>query len=116
MSQKKAFDAIYLEVLREYKKKYNFMDKCSAYTIGAAWTRITRRRLTNSSIGQTIPAADAEPYIDQLCIQASRANNVLTCHEVIKMANSILANCEASKKVMEWKRQSCSAYASGDVT
>ena len=30
MSQRKAFDAIYLEVLREYKKKYDFMEKCSA--------------------------------------------------------------------------------------
>ena len=68
MSQKKAFDAIYLEVLREYKKKYDFVDKCSACTIGAAQTRITRGRLTNCSIGQTTPAAEAEPYIAQLCI------------------------------------------------
>lgn len=30
------------------------------------------------------------------------------------MANSILANCEA--EIMEWKHQSCPAYASRDAT
>ena len=34
----------------------------------------------------------------------------------MKMANSMLAHCEAVEKVMQWKRQSCPAYASRDVT
>ena len=106
-SQATMFRLIYQDTLKEYERNYDFMDKIKEFTISGARSRISRGRLKHCSVGQYSPVAAAEPYIAQLCIQASRCNNSLSSVDVRLMANSIIEGSDTESSIKIWKERNC---------